>query len=483
MSRDSAFMRGWAWPVLAAGVLAGCQVGPDYERPEDSALVPEAWSSGEQSESEADIVRWWTRLDDPELTGLIDRAFESSLTLREAGERVIAARARRGIRNADRLPALDADAFYRRTVTGDEGLNFDGTPPGTSTDLYSLGAVAGWELDLWGRVSRLVEAADAEIGFATEDFRASRVSLAAEIAREVVLIRAIDRDLELVESTIETDRDTLSIAEARAEAGFGDALDVVRAERDLEADLALVPGLLADRREAELRVGVLLGAVPGSVEVSRASLPQGGGVPALGVPADLLMRRPDLRRAERELAAATARIGSAKAERFPRVTLSGSIALQGPDVDDVIDMDAYVLQAGPRITLPLFEGGRIRSRVQQAESEQRQAELRLRSAVLDALAEVETASVRRARAEERADRLLQAEAAARDAETLSTDKFTAGQVDFLDVTEARRSRLGLERERVVAERDTLLRLIDLYTALGGGWDPEAAQPGRVASSE
>lgn len=456
-------------PLLS---LSACTVGPDYAKADGSSLTPDSWLSAKRADPADGIAEWWTQLDDEELTELIGRAFARNLTLVEARERIIAARARRGIENADRLPTLDAQASYTRAQTGDEGFVLAGAPAGVGVDIYSLGAVAGWELDLWGRVDRLVEAADAEIEFAIEDLRASRVALAAEVAREVVIIRAVDRDIDLVESTVKTNQDALDIAESRSNAGFGNELDVARAQRDLESNRALLPELHADRREAEFRLAMLLGAAPGDVAVKRGDMPRRDFVPGLGVPAELLLRRPDLRRAERQLAAATARIGAAKAERLPRVSLSGSIALQGPDLSDAVNPDAYVLSAGPSISLPIFEGGRIRSRVLQAESEQRQALIRLQSSVIDALEEVETASMRRARAEERASRLRDAEAAALDAEELSSDRYTAGQVDFLDITEARQSRLAIERTRVASERDAMLRLVDLYASLGGGWNAE-----------
>lgn len=459
--------------ITAFSCLSACTVGPDYTPPEASTLTPESWSSPDESDPSTEITQWWTQLADEELTALIERAFTTSLTLAEARERIIAARARRGIENADRLPTLDAEASYTRAQTGDDGSALGGAPSGAKIDIYSLGAVAGWELDLWGRVDRLVEAADAEIEFAVEDLRASRVALAAEIAREVILIRTIDRDIELVESTVSTNRDALDIARSRSDAGFGDDLDVARALRDLESNLGLLPGLQGDRREAEFRIAALLGVPPGEVALEVADMPRREFVPSLGVPADLLLRRPDLRRAERELAAANARIGAAQAERFPRVSLSGSIALQGPDLGDTVNPDAYVLSAGPSISLPIFEGGRIRSRVLLAESEQRQALIRLQLSVIEALAEVETASMRRARAEDRAGRLKEAEAAALDAEELSSDRYTAGRVDFLDVTEARQSRLAIQRTRLAAERDALLRLVDLYASLGGGWNAES----------
>lgn len=469
MSRQG---RGAIGLTLAAGsllALAACAVGPDIEAPDLSAQIPDSWLSAEDGAAQSDISAWWSLLGDAELTGLIERALVGSFDLAEARERVVAARARRGIANADRLPGLDAETFYERTQTGDESGSADGLPRSADIDVYSLGVVAGWELDLWGRVERLVEAADADIGAATEDFRAARVALAAEVARELVLIRSLDTERAIVASTILADRDALDIARSRADAGFADELDVARAARLLEANRAIVPGLDADRREAEFRLAVLLGETPGSVKITGHGLPRRDVVPNRGVPADLLLRRPDLRRAERELAAATARIGAAEAERYPAVALSGSLSLQGPDIGDAVNPEAYILRFGPSITLPIFRGGRIDSRVMEAESERRAALTRLRAATLAALSEVETAAMRRVRAEERVERFAAALAAAEDAERLSLDRYTAGAVDFLDVTEARSERLAIERDQTVAERDATLRLIDLYAALGGGW--------------
>ncbi len=460
--------------VLLAVAAGGCRVGPDYETPALEAVLPERWTAEESGAGVDDVAAWWTLLEDTELAALVERALAGSFDVAEARERIVAARARRGIENAARLPTIDAEASYERAATGEEGLVLGGAPPGSEVDIYSLGVVAGWEIDLWGRVARLVEAADAEIDLAVEDFRAARVALASEVAREVVEIRSLTREIELVEATVEADRESLEIAIARERAGFAGGLDVSRAERELESDLALLPQLRADRRAAELRLAVLLGEPAGAQLVVERGLPRRDVLPDLGVPADLLLRRPDLRRAERDLAAATARIGAAEAERYPRVAISGSLALQGPDIGDTVAPDAYILRAGPSISVPVFEGGRIGGRVREAESLQRQALLRLQRGVVEAIAEVEIAAMRRDRAEERAGRLAAAERSARETETLSLDRYQAGAVDFLVVTEARTQRLAIELDLVRAERDAVLRLVDLYAALGGGWEGPAS---------
>ncbi len=246
-------------------LLPGCRVGPDAAIVELGPRLNAAYLHAEPATDvppAADLSVWWEGFDDPTLTALVERALTGSLDLAAARERIVAARARRGIENADRLPALDASAGYSYAQSGEEAISFNGPPPGVEADLFSLGAVAGWELDLWGRVARLVEAADAEIRFAAEDFLAVRVSLAASVAREVLTVRALDAELATVEAGIAADRDVLSIAEARGDAGFSDRLDAARARRVLAADLAELPALQGEREASLLRLAALLGRGP-----------------------------------------------------------------------------------------------------------------------------------------------------------------------------------------------------------------------------
>jgi len=467
-------------PAFAMLGLTGCTIGPDYERPDLTSELPTSFSEAPSEPAyapaappQADIAAWWTLLNDEELSTYVELAMTGSIELRESLERIIEARSRRGIENAERLPTLDGTGSYGRAETGDEGINFQGPLPGEDADVYSLGVVAGWELDLWGRVARLVEAADAEIEFAVEDYRAVRVALAAEVAREVITIRGLDLEIEAVEAAIAADGDNVDISAARVRAGFADELDLSRATRVLERNLAALPELQGRRRAAEIRLATLLGTTPDRVAVSGRGLPARDVLPPMGAPADLLLRRPDVRRAEAELIAANARVGAATAERYPRVVVSGTFAFQGTDAGDVVNPDAFGFTIGPTITVPLFEGGRIRARINVAESETRQAALRLQRSLITAIGEVESAAVLLRRTEERAKRLTSAERSALDTESLATDRYQAGVVDFLDVTEATTQLLAIRRERVVVERDATLRLIDLYAALGGGWDAGA----------
>lgn len=451
--------------------LSGCVVGPNHQAPPPDELAPPSFIAATPHgtvDVEA-LATWWHTFGDNELTTLVERAFEQSYTLKEARERIVEARARRGIANADRLPALDAESSYTRAMTGDDGFVLGGAPPGSEVDIYSLGVVAGWEIDLWGRVARLVEAAEAEIDLAVEDYTAARVALAAEVGREWLTIRAFSAELAIVASTLQADRASVEITQARARAGLSDELDRSRAQRVLDSNTAIVPELLAARRDAEIRLAVLLGTDVTQVDVNGDTLPLAKPSPRVGVPADLLLRRPDLRRSERDLAAANARIGAAIADYFPRVSLSGSFALQGPDVEDIINPDAFILNVSPTVSVPVFDGNRIRSNVEVTESEHRQALLRLRQAVAEAVGEVESAASRGNQLRERVGALANAEAAAQDTVDLAIRRYEAGVVDFLDVTEARSQLFVIQRQLTQARRDALTATIDLYTALGGGW--------------
>ena len=329
--------------------------------------------------------------------------------------------------------------------------------------------VAGWEVDLWGRIARLVEAADAEIDFSVEDYRAVRVAIAAEVAREVLSIRAIDDRLSVLTRAIEIDAEFIEIVQSRARAGLVSELDLLRAERTASMNRAAREPLRGERRAAEQRIAVLLGERPGSVTISEKPQANAPPTPGLGLPAELLARRPDIRSAERAYAAAVARIGAAQADRYPRVVFGGSFVLGGTDLGDLGDPDTRVFSFGPRVTVPIFDGGRIRSNFARAESEARSAHLRLEQQVLDAVRDVETSLVRLGRARDRIAELESAFVSARDSEQLATSLYSAGNIDFINVLEARTERLVIEELLATAKLDVLNESVSLSVALGGGW--------------
>jgi NodT family efflux transporter outer membrane factor (OMF) lipoprotein len=425
--------------------------------------------------ADVELGRWWRLFEDEELTGLIERSLESNLDVLEARERIMAAGARRGVAEADRLPRLDAEADYTRAERGSDAPTESGSLRDRSFDVFSGGVVAGWEADLWGRVSRLVEAADAEVGLSVEDYRAVRVALAAEVAREVLSIRTIDDRLAVLTSAMQVDAEFVEITRARARAGLVSELDLLRSERTAAVNRAAREPLLGERRAAEHRISVLLGDRPGSVSVTerpQASVPP---LPGLGLPAELLQRRPDIRSAERAYAAAIAAIGVAEAERYPRVAFGGAFVLGGTQIGDLADLDTGVLTLGPSVTVPIFNGGRIRANITRAESEARSARLRLEQSALDAVREVETALVRFDRAKDRIVELESAFVAARDSEELAASLYRVGNIDFVSVLEARTERLAIEELLATAKLGQLDEAVSLFVALGGGWESEASQ--------
>ncbi|TVQ62846.1 MAG: efflux transporter outer membrane subunit [Phycisphaerales bacterium] len=459
-----------AW--LLGAVLIGCTVGPDYAPPDLSFRFGEGWSEAnaeQQHASRSDLSRWWRSFGDDELVVLIERSLSGNLDLLEAQERIIAARARRGVVHADRLPTLDAEAAYSRTERGSDAPMQMGPVRERSFDTFSGGVVAGWEADLWGRVSRLVEAADAETDLSVEDYRAVRVMIAAEVAREVLSIRAIDDRLAVLARAIEVDREFIEITRARTRAGLVSELDLLRAERTASVNRAAREPLRGERRAAEHRIAVLVGERPGSISVAQHRQAVAPPIPDLGLPAELLVRRPDIRSAERAYAAAVARIGAAQADRYPRVVFGGSFVLGGSDIGDLVDPDTRVLSFGPRVTVPIFEGGRIRSNITRAESDARSAHLRLERRALNAVREVETSLVRLGRARDRVTELESAFDSARDAEQLATSLYSAGNIDFINVLEARTERLAIEELLATARLDVLNESVSISVALGGGW--------------
>lgn len=459
---------------IPALLLEGCMVGQNYAAPDLSVRTGDSWVEGADTALDReDLGAWWQAYSDPAIDEYVGRALEGSLDLAAARERIISARARRGVRNADRLPTLDAVAGYSRIETGDDAVSIGGAPAGISADQYSLGVVAGWEIDLWGRVARLVEAADADVQVTIEDYGAARVAIAAEVAREVMLVRAIDERLRVTAGAIELDEDLLSIARSRVQAGLASELDTLRAGRRAARNRATLEPLRADRRAAEHRIAVLIGERPGSVSIVPGPMPLAPEVPSLGVPADLLSRRADIRSAERALASATAKIGAAEGERYPRVTLSGSITLSGTDLGDAVNPDARVLGLGPTVTLPVLTGGRIDAGVALARSEARGALARLEASALEAVREVETALARKARADARIGHLEEALASAVGAEQLASSLYRAGRIDFIEVLEARSELLAIEDTIALARLDLLNQTVDLYAALGGGWASES----------
>ena len=464
-------------------VLAGCALGPQYREP--NLAVPEKWSemrNGQNPADSRDISRWWAAFDDPVLDSLVDRAIKKNLDLRVAEGRIREARAARGIIAADRLPSIDASASYTRSERSESVPPFrPGSPGGAAgspfgnrvQNLFEAGFDAGWEIDIFGAVRRDVEAASAELDAVIENRRAVVVTLLAEVARNYVELRGDQLRMAILENNLEAQRDALSLTRVRFSAGLANDLDVARAEALLSTTQAQVPVLETSSRQAIHRIGVLLGEYPGALmpELAKeAPIPlHPPGVPA-GLPSDLLRRRPDIRRAERELAAATARIGVATADLFPRFLLTGAFGGRSDVIGDLATGPGRSWGFGPSVRWPVFAGGRIRANVRAQNARQEQALALYEKAVLTSMEEVENSLVAYSQEQERRILLAASVESNRRAADLAASRYSAGLDDFLSVLDALRSLYASQDRLAQSEKTVEVNVIGLYKALGGGWE-------------
>lgn len=483
--------------MLAALVIGGCTVGPDYTPPQTP--MPESFSSDPGSATTRPttqpvaVDRWWTTFNDPRLDRLVADAIGANLDLRLAEARIREARAARGIVSADRWPTVNSGGTLRRSRSS-ENIGFEtdqfsgaaaGAPAGSvpdfgigqARDLWQLGLDARWELDLFGRVRRSVEAADADIAATAEWRNGVLVSLQAEVALNYIELRGAQAELAITRKNLASQEDTAELMRVRQRAGLTGELDVVRAEAQVATTAALVPGQEARIRRAIHRLGVLTGRQPAALTeelLKDAPLPPSPAAVPVGLPSDLLRRRPDIRRAERQLAAATARIGVATAELFPRFSLTGGAGLQSDRGGNLASWESRYWSIAPGITWPIFDAGRIRAQVRVQNARQEQALVQYEQAVLAALEDVENAIVAYAADQRRRASLARAVQSNARAVELARDLHARGLVDFLNVLEAQRALLVAEDALVRAEASLAGDLIALFKAMGGGWEVEDA---------
>jgi NodT family efflux transporter outer membrane factor (OMF) lipoprotein len=458
--------------------LVGCTVGPTYRKAEPNA--PTSWNRQEKTASpvadagaRGDLGSWWQRLNDPILSELVDDALRQSPDLRKAGARLRETRARRGFAAAGYYPSVEASASASRSgsLAGSSGAA--GTIAGNQ---FSAGFDASWEMDVFGGVRRGVEAAQADQESVQASLDGVRVSLVAEVAKDYVEVRSFQVRLDIARTNLVRQSETLELTQLRAQAGLVNSQDVEQARSNREQTLAQIPSLEISLAEAEHSLDVLLGKAPGTL---RARLSAPGKLPetpsrvAVGIPADTLRQRPDVRVAERKLAAETARVGVAEAARYPSFKLSGSIGLDALS-QGVTGNGAgvsYSLLGG--ITAPIFNAGRLKSQVEVQDAIREQAQVAYEQAVLTALEEVENALVALSRNRERGEALVRASEAARAAAQLAKQRYGVGVIDFQSVIDTERTVLSVEDGLASARADGVLALIRLYKALGGGWSQES----------
>jgi NodT family efflux transporter outer membrane factor (OMF) lipoprotein len=452
-------------------LLTSCaSVGPDYVPPKTS-LSP-AWHTSigtgldAQQADPARIEKWWEALGDRELASLINRAVRNNLDIKQAVSRIRQARAQRSIYKAGLLPAVDASASATRS-SGSENMGGKG-----SRTLYSAGFDTLWEIDLFGGVQRSVEAADADLQASIEDLHDVHVSLAAEVATNYIELRTCQSRLTVAETNLKNQEDTYKLTGERLQAGLADGLDVAQARAGLESTRSGIPSLRTGIEESKNRLAVLLGTQPGKLHKELEGsgiIPLVPGQIAVGVPADILRQRPDIRKAEQELIARTARVGVATADLYPKLKLSGTIGLEAVNSGSLLSAGARGYSYGPGISWSIFDAGAIRQNIEVSSARQEQALIGYELAVLAALEEVENRLTAYFEEKHRRDALSIGAKASKEAFDLAKIKYEAGLTDFTTLLDAQRSLLSLQDELTTCDGAVASDLVGLYKALGGGW--------------
>jgi NodT family efflux transporter outer membrane factor (OMF) lipoprotein len=459
-------------------MAAGCKVGPDYRPP--AFFAKPAWSAQEHPRLNgevADISAWWGYFNDPVLNHYVSVMMSENLTLKEAGQRVLEARARRGVAAGNLFPQSQTlDGSYSKARLSANTANFFSVPGFFVTDRspsdWLLGMSTAWELDFWGRFRRAVESADASLSATVAARDDAAVILIAETAAAYVDIRTLDCRLTIANQNREVQAKTLELVKEKHAAGIATAIDVAQAETILGQTSAIPPVLEVARRQAHHRLCVLLGR---SAEDLSNELGYTGTIPqpppsiAFGVPADLLRRRPDVRRAERELAAQSARIGIAQADFYPRISLVGSIGYQAADFSDLARSSSGVGIISPGFSWNLLNYGRIKNNVAAEKAAFEALAFAYRSAVLNAEREAEDAQVAFIYSFDRADALRTAAKGAEIAVDKSLETFRVGWADYNRIYLLQSELLVQQDQLAQAEGEIAASLIAMFKAVGGGW--------------
>jgi multidrug efflux system outer membrane protein len=462
---------------MLIALLSGCAVGPDFKPP--STDLPSAWSGisntgalpvASMAAGTDELAAWWRTFNDPELNALIEQAIRTNLDLKIAEARVRQARGARGVAAGGLWPAASASASYQRIHAGTSPVSTPG-----NGDLFHAGFDAVWELDLFGGLRRNVESAAANVVAAEEGLRDARVTLVAEVALNYIQLRGLQQQIAIAQNNLQAQRHTAEITHQRQVAGFVSALDAANADAQVATTESQIPVLEASTRQTIYALSILLARPPAALadELSRtASLPAPPTEIPPGLPSDLLRRRPDIRQAEAKLHAATAQIGVAMADLFPKFSLTGSLAWQNNLLRNWFTDASRASSFGPTVTWPVFQGGSILSNVRVQKALKDESYLTYQKTVLTGLQEVENALIGFTKEGEHHSALAAAVSSNRRAVELSTQLYVQGQTDFLNVLDAERSLYATEDALVQSDRSLDVLLIALYKALGGGWQPE-----------
>lgn len=467
-------------------LLVGCMVGPDFVPP--NPQLPATSFMGDSGVAAADgnlppptDPTWWAVFRDPILTGLASRIAAANLDVRTATVRLAQSRFQRGVTAAALFPSVNGNAKYQRELYSENGvlsLLSGLLAPGQTISIfpineYNVGFDASWELDLWGRVRRQVEASDAQVDQAADQRRDALVSSLAELARDYIQLRGVQTQIKIANDNLKIARDILQLTRERQERGFQNALDVENAAAQVESIRAQIPALEQQESQYINALSLLLDQPPGALKTElgrpRSVPPAPPRVP-LGIPSELARRRPDIRVAEAQLHAATANIGVAVGSFYPTVQLNGTVGFDSLHTNNLFTAGSLQYMVGPSVTLPIFAGGRLKSTLKLREAQQQEAAINYHKTVLQAWHEVVNALIAHRLERQRRGRLKAQTDHSRQALDLARARYTDGVADFLTVLDAQRSLLQAEQQYATSTTNVSLNLVQLFKALGGGWE-------------
>lgn len=448
--------------------ISACAVGPDYKAPQEAPTASQQAAQGNYDTARFE-VQWWQQFDDPTLNQLVEQSLQNNRELRVAYARLRAARSIRDDVANDRLPTVTSRASSEIGKAQQPGV----TEQRVNAERYDLGLDMAWELDLFGRIQRQLEASEAQIEVAQADYQQLQVSLIAELVDAYGTLRGAQLREGIARSDLQNQQSSRDIIERRHEVGMGSELDVLRSDARLAATEATIPQLQAQQVRARNRIATLLGQRPDalSVDLSPRPLPAIAKALPIGDPGELLRRRPDVRAAERELAAATAQVGVATANLFPRVSLSGFLGFTAGRGSQLGSSAARAWGVAPTISWAAFDLGSVRARLRGAEADADGALASYEQQVLLALEESENAFSDYGKRQQRLLSLVRQSEASRAAAAQAALQYREGTADFLVLLDAERERLAAEDSQAQAEVELYQGIVAIYKALGGGWQP------------
>jgi NodT family efflux transporter outer membrane factor (OMF) lipoprotein len=476
---------------VALAVLCGCAVGPNYRQPK--VPVESGWSEAASNKnarpSQTGLDQWWLVFKDPKLNSLVERAIKANLDLQLAEARIDEACATKQIEAAPLWPELDGTGSFTRSVQSQNAAQMGGTSLSTGSAIsdtpmnrYQPGFDASWEIDVFGGTRRSVESAQDSLEASIYDRNDVLLTLLGEVASGYIDLRSYQTQLEVTRNNLAAQTGTLKLTRARYEGGLASDLDVAQQEAQVAATASEIPTLETSCRQSIHKLGTLLGEQPDALSEelsSPAAIPIAPSELPIGLPSELLRRRPDIRRDERKLAATVANIGVATADLFPKFSLTGATQLQSISVSNLLSEGSIYWTFGPTVTWPIFEGGKIVGNIDKADAQRDEALITYQRTILNALEEVENEIVAFSRERERYQYLLTEVGASRRALDLSTELYLGGLKNFLDVLDAQRTLLTSENDLATSQAAVSKDLVALDKALGGGWQGfqyDAKQP-------